>query len=127
MPHQHPLHEAYLFLRLSLVIFFIAFIPAGPCGALGSIYLILRTKHIGLGRRMFDEAAVLGAVLSIFCPALMWLFSARGVVSGLYFLFFLIVGIPVALLYAAYFRRSMLSTVSPPTPISTRESNITQP
>src|ERR1019366_3026306 len=68
------LHMAYEFPALITLVFLFAFIPACACGALGSIYLILRTKRIGLGLRMFAETGVLGVALSMFCSLLMsWL------------------------------------------------------
>jgi hypothetical protein len=126
------------FSPISAAIFFLyAFIPASACGslfgALGSIYLILRTKQIGSGMRMFAEAGALGVVFSLFGPALISLIglgdwpTLRDWSTPLGFRFCLAVGVPVSILYAAYFRSSMLSTASSSIPAGAKEDHTTLP
>jgi hypothetical protein len=96
-------------------------------GTLNSIYLMLRTKRIGVGHRMFVETGVLGAVLGLFLPVPLEALLGRQPIP-FRMLVVMALGFLVSILYAAWLRRSMLSSASPSptTPLDTKEANTTQ-
>ena len=94
-------------------------------GTLLSIYLMLRTRRIGMGHRMFVETGVLGAALGLFWPLPLGALLSRQP-TPFRVLFVIVLGVLVSILYAAWLRRSMLSSASPTTPFDTKEPTITQ-
>ena len=124
---QFKLHMAHEFPAFIILLFLFMSIPAGACGSLVSIYLMLRTKHIGLGLRMFAEVGVLGVALSVFCSALTSRLFGLGLATPLFFSFWIAVGVSVSILYAGWFRKSMLSTAARNAPPDNSEANTTQP
>lgn len=110
----HALGHWYQAPKAILVICLFTSVPAGLfgflCGVLGDQYLRYRSKHFSSRSRLLAEAAALGLLLSAGFPLfhkLMRWEPAGDFQDWRSLAFGAAVGVPVAVLYAAVFRRSL--------------------